>query len=83
VIKVYRKWILQEKPSFMSEPDKSSQEEEVDEVPQQPPNTEIPNPFPPLVRKTHTHTPNVKEEVGGCKYMATWLQIHSFLNLAV
>ncbi|CAL8285950.1 unnamed protein product [Lota lota] len=30
VIKVYRKWILQEKPSFMTEPDKSSQEDEVD-----------------------------------------------------
>uniref|UniRef100_A0A8C5B2Y3 Ral GTPase activating protein catalytic subunit alpha 2 n=1 Tax=Gadus morhua TaxID=8049 RepID=A0A8C5B2Y3_GADMO len=34
VIKVYRKWILQEKPSFMTEPDKISQEDEVDAVPQ-------------------------------------------------
>ncbi|CAL8271972.1 unnamed protein product [Merluccius merluccius] len=33
VIKVYRKWILQEKPSFMTEPDKSNQEDEVAEIP--------------------------------------------------
>uniref|UniRef100_A0A673C0Y9 Rap-GAP domain-containing protein n=1 Tax=Sphaeramia orbicularis TaxID=375764 RepID=A0A673C0Y9_9TELE len=31
VIKVYRKWILQEKPCFMTEPDKRTQEDEVDE----------------------------------------------------
>ncbi|XP_015209759.2 ral GTPase-activating protein subunit alpha-2 isoform X2 [Lepisosteus oculatus] len=33
VIKVYRKWILQEKPMFMTEPEKTKQEEEVDDIP--------------------------------------------------
>jgi hypothetical protein len=40
VIKVYRKWILQEKPSFMTEPDKISQEDEVDAVTGEPRSTE-------------------------------------------
>uniref|UniRef100_A0A7N8XEV5 Ral GTPase activating protein catalytic subunit alpha 2 n=1 Tax=Mastacembelus armatus TaxID=205130 RepID=A0A7N8XEV5_9TELE len=31
VIKVYRKWILQEKPIFMKEPDKTTQADEVDD----------------------------------------------------
>ncbi|XP_070698012.1 ral GTPase-activating protein subunit alpha-2 isoform X2 [Pempheris klunzingeri] len=31
VIKVYRKWILQEKPSFMTEPDTTTQRDEVDD----------------------------------------------------
>ncbi|XP_074547463.1 ral GTPase-activating protein subunit alpha-2 isoform X2 [Halichoeres trimaculatus] len=31
VIKVYRKWILQEKPSFMSEPDRDTRMDEVDD----------------------------------------------------
>lgn len=31
VIKVYRKWILQDKPSFMTEPDKENLADEVDE----------------------------------------------------
>uniref|UniRef100_A0A4W6DXF4 Ral GTPase activating protein catalytic subunit alpha 2 n=1 Tax=Lates calcarifer TaxID=8187 RepID=A0A4W6DXF4_LATCA len=31
VIKVYRKWILQEKPSFMTEPDTTTHEDEVDD----------------------------------------------------
>ncbi|XP_072313908.1 ral GTPase-activating protein subunit alpha-2 isoform X2 [Eucyclogobius newberryi] len=31
VIRVYRKWILQEKPSFMTEPEKNTQGDEVDE----------------------------------------------------
>ncbi|KAG7280736.1 hypothetical protein CRUP_004536 [Coryphaenoides rupestris] len=67
VIKVYRKWILQEKPSFMTEPDKSSQEEEVDEVPQQPPNREIPSPyFPPV------------PEVQGHKRSSSWGRTYSF-----
>ncbi|KPP74082.1 ral GTPase-activating protein subunit alpha-2-like [Scleropages formosus] len=35
VIKVYRKWILQEKPIFMVEPEKSSQEEEADDESEQ------------------------------------------------
>ncbi|CAL9686317.1 unnamed protein product [Knipowitschia caucasica] len=35
VIRVYRKWILQEKPSFMTEPEKKRLEDEVDEGPTQ------------------------------------------------
>ncbi|XP_077403583.1 ral GTPase-activating protein subunit alpha-2 isoform X5 [Vanacampus margaritifer] len=35
VIKVYRTWILQEKPSFMTEPDKTAQEDEVDDSTEQ------------------------------------------------
>ncbi|XP_077394615.1 ral GTPase-activating protein subunit alpha-2 isoform X4 [Festucalex cinctus] len=31
VIKVYRMWILQEKPGFMTEPDKTAQEDDVDD----------------------------------------------------
>ncbi|KAL0170704.1 hypothetical protein M9458_035300, partial [Cirrhinus mrigala] len=31
VIKVYRKWILQEKPNFMAEPETTSQEEDGEE----------------------------------------------------
>lgn len=41
VIKVYRKWILQEKPSFMTEPDQKSPSDEVDEVAGQTVSTEI------------------------------------------
>ncbi|XP_053191084.1 ral GTPase-activating protein subunit alpha-2 isoform X2 [Scomber japonicus] len=43
VIKVYRKWILQEKPSFMTEPDKTAQEDEVDEGSEQILSTEANN----------------------------------------
>uniref|UniRef100_A0A672JCQ4 Rap-GAP domain-containing protein n=1 Tax=Salarias fasciatus TaxID=181472 RepID=A0A672JCQ4_SALFA len=32
VIKVYRKWILQEKPAFMTEPDKTAREDEVETI---------------------------------------------------
>uniref|UniRef100_A0A8C7XEF6 Ral GTPase activating protein catalytic subunit alpha 2 n=1 Tax=Oryzias sinensis TaxID=183150 RepID=A0A8C7XEF6_9TELE len=35
VIKVYRKWILEEKPNFMAEPDTTIQGDEVDDHPQQ------------------------------------------------
>ncbi|XP_030574341.1 ral GTPase-activating protein subunit alpha-2 isoform X2 [Archocentrus centrarchus] len=35
VIKVYRKWILQEKPRFMTEPDRTTQEDEVDDSSEQ------------------------------------------------
>ncbi|XP_047466439.1 ral GTPase-activating protein subunit alpha-2 isoform X1 [Mugil cephalus] len=35
VIKVYRKWILQEKPNFMTEPDTTTQEDEVDDSSEQ------------------------------------------------
>uniref|UniRef100_A0AAQ4NRP2 Ral GTPase activating protein catalytic subunit alpha 2 n=1 Tax=Gasterosteus aculeatus aculeatus TaxID=481459 RepID=A0AAQ4NRP2_GASAC len=36
VIQVYRKWILLEKPSFMMEPEKSTQEDEVDRMAETP-----------------------------------------------
>uniref|UniRef100_A0A3P9LB48 Ral GTPase activating protein catalytic alpha subunit 2 n=1 Tax=Oryzias latipes TaxID=8090 RepID=A0A3P9LB48_ORYLA len=35
VIKVYRKWILEEKPNFMAEPDTTIQGDEVDDHPEQ------------------------------------------------
>ncbi|KAM9340852.1 ral GTPase-activating protein subunit alpha-2 [Symphorus nematophorus] len=40
VIKVYRKWILQEKPSFMTEPETTTQGDEVDDSSDQTLNTE-------------------------------------------
>uniref|UniRef100_I3JN12 Ral GTPase activating protein catalytic subunit alpha 2 n=1 Tax=Oreochromis niloticus TaxID=8128 RepID=I3JN12_ORENI len=43
VIKVYRKWLLQEKPSFMAEPDRTAREDEVDECSQQIISTETNN----------------------------------------
>lgn len=41
VIKVYRKWILQEKPVFMAEPDKNVHSDEVDDNCEQTRSTEI------------------------------------------
>uniref|UniRef100_A0A8C5I3N3 Rap-GAP domain-containing protein n=1 Tax=Gouania willdenowi TaxID=441366 RepID=A0A8C5I3N3_GOUWI len=41
VIKVYRKWILLEKPAFMTEPDTPAQEDEVDNSSEQRINSEI------------------------------------------
>ncbi|XP_068436897.1 ral GTPase-activating protein subunit alpha-2 isoform X3 [Clinocottus analis] len=41
VIKVYRKWILQDKPDFMTEPEKTTQEDEVDDRSEQILSTEI------------------------------------------
>lgn len=43
VIKVYRKWLLQEKPSFMAEPDRTAREDEVDECSEQIISTETNN----------------------------------------
>ncbi|XP_024153195.1 ral GTPase-activating protein subunit alpha-2 isoform X3 [Oryzias melastigma] len=43
VIKVYRKWILEERPNFMAEPDKTVQEDEVDDHPEQILSSEINN----------------------------------------
>ncbi|KAM7376513.1 hypothetical protein PAMP_006241 [Pampus punctatissimus] len=43
VIKVYRKWLLQEKPSFMTEPDKTTREDEADNSSEQILNTETNN----------------------------------------
>ncbi|XP_069392458.1 ral GTPase-activating protein subunit alpha-2 isoform X2 [Paralichthys olivaceus] len=52
VIKVYRKWILQEKPGFMTEPDKTTQEDEVDDSSEQTLNTETNNIH---VQESHGH----------------------------
>uniref|UniRef100_A0A674AWN6 Ral GTPase activating protein catalytic subunit alpha 2 n=1 Tax=Salmo trutta TaxID=8032 RepID=A0A674AWN6_SALTR len=50
VIKVYRKWILQEKPGFMTEPEKSRQAE-VEENPEQLLITETDNTHTPVIHK--------------------------------
>uniref|UniRef100_A0AAZ3RDK0 Rap-GAP domain-containing protein n=1 Tax=Oncorhynchus tshawytscha TaxID=74940 RepID=A0AAZ3RDK0_ONCTS len=57
VIKVYRKWILQEKPGFMTEPEKSRQAE-VEENPEQLLITETDNTHTPVmsITQTNTHT---------------------------
>ncbi|XP_029981962.1 ral GTPase-activating protein subunit alpha-2 isoform X3 [Sphaeramia orbicularis] len=54
VIKVYRKWILQEKPCFMTEPDKRTQEDEVDESCVQTVSTET-NSMHAQVLESHGH----------------------------
>uniref|UniRef100_A0AAZ3PLG8 Rap-GAP domain-containing protein n=1 Tax=Oncorhynchus tshawytscha TaxID=74940 RepID=A0AAZ3PLG8_ONCTS len=63
VIKVYRKWILQEKPGFMTEPEKSRQAE-VEENPEQLLITETDNTHTPVMSitqtNTHTNTNNIK-----------------------
>lgn len=53
VIKVYRKWILQEKPTFMTEPEKTAHDEETEEA-QQP--VEIDTAHHSEVLYTFTHT---------------------------
>uniref|UniRef100_A0A8C7MT57 Ral GTPase activating protein catalytic subunit alpha 2 n=1 Tax=Oncorhynchus kisutch TaxID=8019 RepID=A0A8C7MT57_ONCKI len=63
VIKVYRKWILQEKPGFMTEPEKSRQAE-VEENPEQLLITETDN----------THTPVIH----GHKRSSSWGRTYSF-----
>uniref|UniRef100_A0A674ATA2 Ral GTPase activating protein catalytic subunit alpha 2 n=1 Tax=Salmo trutta TaxID=8032 RepID=A0A674ATA2_SALTR len=63
VIKVYRKWILQEKPGFMTEPEKSRQAE-VEENPEQLLITETDN----------THTPVLKSH----KRSSSWGRTYSF-----
>ncbi|XP_038865398.1 ral GTPase-activating protein subunit alpha-2-like [Salvelinus namaycush] len=65
VIKVYRKWILQEKPGFMTEPEKSRQAE-VEENPEQLLVTETDN----------THTPVLKSH--GHKRSSSWGRTYSF-----
>uniref|UniRef100_A0A8C2Z3R6 Ral GTPase activating protein catalytic subunit alpha 2 n=2 Tax=Cyclopterus lumpus TaxID=8103 RepID=A0A8C2Z3R6_CYCLU len=51
VIKVYRKWILQDKPGFMTEPEKTTQEDEVDDPSEQILSTEINN----MTVESHGH----------------------------
>ncbi|XP_026156072.1 ral GTPase-activating protein subunit alpha-2 isoform X2 [Mastacembelus armatus] len=54
VIKVYRKWILQEKPIFMKEPDKTTQADEVDDGSEQILNPET-NSMHTQVLESHGH----------------------------
>ncbi|XP_067336151.1 ral GTPase-activating protein subunit alpha-2 isoform X3 [Channa argus] len=54
VIKVYRKWILQEKPSFMTEPETTTQGDEVDDSSEQILSTET-NSIHTQVLESHGH----------------------------
>ncbi|XP_062379234.1 LOW QUALITY PROTEIN: ral GTPase-activating protein subunit alpha-2 [Sardina pilchardus] len=65
VIKVYRKWILQEKPAFMTEPDKTVQEDETD--------------LSPIMTETDiTHTQMLESH--GHKRSSSWGRSYSFSN---
>ncbi|XP_028825456.1 ral GTPase-activating protein subunit alpha-2 isoform X3 [Denticeps clupeoides] len=64
VIKVYRKWILHEKPVFMTEPDKSSQEEDREDMVQLSSEAE----------STNTQT----MEIHGHKRSSSWGRTYSF-----
>ncbi|XP_034531536.1 ral GTPase-activating protein subunit alpha-2 isoform X2 [Notolabrus celidotus] len=66
VIKVYRKWILQEKPSFMTEPEKHARMDEVDDSSRQILNTEI--------NSMHVKT----IESHGHKRSSSWGRTYSF-----
>ncbi|XP_061551378.1 ral GTPase-activating protein subunit alpha-2 isoform X7 [Phycodurus eques] len=66
VIKVYRTWILQEKPSFMTEPDKTAQEDEVDDSTERIINAENNN-FQPQKLESHGH-----------KRSSSWGRTYSF-----
>ncbi|XP_062253972.1 ral GTPase-activating protein subunit alpha-2 isoform X4 [Platichthys flesus] len=65
VIKVYRTWILQDKPGFMTEPEKTTQEDEVDDSSEQILNTET----------NHIH---VQTEVHGHRRSSSWGRTYSF-----
>ncbi|XP_053489314.1 ral GTPase-activating protein subunit alpha-2 isoform X2 [Ictalurus furcatus] len=62
VIKVYRKWILQERPTFMTEPEKTAHDEETEEAQQ-----------PVEIDSTH-HS----EEILGHKRSSSWGRTYSF-----
>ncbi|XP_053538904.1 ral GTPase-activating protein subunit alpha-2 isoform X3 [Ictalurus punctatus] len=62
VIKVYRKWILQEKPTFMTEPEKTAHDEETEEAQQ------------PVEIDTAHHS----EEILGHKRSSSWGRTYSF-----
>ncbi|CAI5695245.1 ral GTPase-activating protein subunit alpha-2 isoform X2 [Oreochromis niloticus] len=66
VIKVYRKWLLQEKPSFMAEPDRTAREDEVDECSQQIISTETNNMHVQMM-ESHSH-----------KRSSSWGRTYSF-----
>ncbi|XP_060939327.1 ral GTPase-activating protein subunit alpha-2 isoform X1 [Limanda limanda] len=65
VIKVYRTWILQDKPGFMTEPEKTTQEDEVDDSSEQILNTET----------NHIH---VQTEIHGHRRTSSWGRTYSF-----
>ncbi|XP_041827419.1 ral GTPase-activating protein subunit alpha-2 isoform X3 [Melanotaenia boesemani] len=66
VIKVYRKWILQQKPNFMAEPDRTTQEDEVDEGAEQ-------------IRSAETNSVHVQMlESHGHKRSSSWGRTYSF-----
>ncbi|XP_037397957.1 ral GTPase-activating protein subunit alpha-2 isoform X1 [Pygocentrus nattereri] len=65
VIKVYRKWILQERPTFMTEPEKTDQDEEEAEEGLQP-------------IQTDTHTYSQVLESHGHKRSSSWGRTYSF-----
>ncbi|XP_039992450.1 ral GTPase-activating protein subunit alpha-2 isoform X1 [Xiphias gladius] len=65
VIKVYRKWILQEKPSFMTEPDTTTQEAEVDDSSEQ-------------ILSTETNSMHAQTESHGHRRSSSWGRTYSF-----
>ncbi|KAI4875282.1 hypothetical protein NFI96_004784 [Prochilodus magdalenae] len=64
VIKVYRKWILQERPTFMTEPDKTDQDEEETEEGQQ------------TIQTDTTHSQVLESH--GHKRSSSWGRTYSF-----
>ncbi|XP_061650254.1 ral GTPase-activating protein subunit alpha-2 isoform X8 [Phyllopteryx taeniolatus] len=66
VIQVYRTWILQEKPSFMTEPDQTAQEDEVDDSTERIINAENNN-FQAQILESHGH-----------KRSSSWGRTYSF-----
>ncbi|KAM9842381.1 ral GTPase-activating protein subunit alpha-2 [Aulostomus maculatus] len=66
VIKVYRKWLLQEKPGFMTEPEKTMPEDEVDDSSEQILRTET-NSMHAQILETHGH-----------KRSSSWGRTYSF-----
>uniref|UniRef100_A0A665VIQ1 Ral GTPase activating protein, alpha subunit 2 (catalytic) n=1 Tax=Echeneis naucrates TaxID=173247 RepID=A0A665VIQ1_ECHNA len=65
VIKVYRKWILLEKPSFMTEPDTTTQEDEVDEGSEQ-------------IHTTETNNIHAQTESHSHRRTSSWGRTYSF-----
>ncbi|XP_034431362.1 ral GTPase-activating protein subunit alpha-2 isoform X2 [Hippoglossus hippoglossus] len=65
VIKVYRKWILQDKPGFMTEPEKTTQEDEVDDSSEQ-------------ILNTETNNMHVQAEIHGHRRSSSWGRTYSF-----
>ncbi|KAG7510627.1 ral GTPase-activating subunit alpha-2 isoform X4 [Solea senegalensis] len=65
VIKVYRKWLLQERPGFMTEPEKSSQADEVDVGSQQ-------------ILSKETNSIHAQMESHGHKRTSSWGRTYSF-----